>query len=80
MAFSTLNDWTGITGDHGLPGGLVWDKADAEAYLQQCVNAVKEYMGAKVTGVGNIIIAGHSGGGHLQGQMAQYCRKVRQGQ
>jgi hypothetical protein len=68
----TLNDRTGISGDHGLPAGLVWDQADAEAYLQQAVNAVKTYMKANVTGVGNIIIAGHSGGGHLQSQMAQY--------
>jgi hypothetical protein len=68
----TLNNKTGVTGDHGLPGGLVWDQADAEAYLQQAVNAVKTYMKASVSGVGNIVIAGHSGGGHLQSQMAQY--------
>jgi len=68
----TLNDRTGISGDHGAPAGLVWDQADAEAYLQQAVNAVKKHMKAGVSGIGNIIIAGHSGGGHLSGQMAQY--------
>jgi hypothetical protein len=68
----TLNDRTGISRDHGLPGGLRWEQADAEAYLQQVVNAVKKHMGASVSGVGNVVIAGHSGGGHLQGQMAQF--------
>jgi hypothetical protein len=70
----TLNDRTGISIGHGNynPGGLRWDQGDAEAYLQQVLNGVKKHMGANASRVGNIVLAAHSGGGHLQGQMAQF--------
>jgi hypothetical protein len=62
----TLNDHTGSR------LGLNWDHADAAAYLQQCLNGVKEHMGANATQVGNIVLAAHSGGGHLQAIMADH--------
>lgn len=77
----TLNDQTGVSIDsknsdekkrNFNPGALIWDQADAEAYLQQVLNGVQKHMGLnKQLSVGNIVLAGHSGGGHLQSQMAQ---------
>jgi hypothetical protein len=67
----TMSDTTGHVGKDPRPG-LRWEPADAEAYLQLVVDAVHDFMGAPVTGVGNIVLAAHSGGGHLQGLMAQY--------
>src|SRR5262249_19982879 len=45
---------------------------DAEAYLQQVANGVTKHMGINVTGPGNIVLAAHSGGGHILSRMAQY--------
>src|SRR5262249_12643221 len=77
----TLNDQTGASVDsknpdksrrNYNPGALRWNQADAEAYLQQVLNGVQKHMGVnKVLTLGNIVLAAHSGGGHLQSQMAQ---------
>ncbi len=77
----TLNDRTGVSIDstnadkskrNFNPGALRWDQADAEAYLRQVLNGVKRHMGVgKDLALGNIVLAAHSGGGHLQSQMAQ---------
>jgi hypothetical protein len=77
----TLNDQTGISVDstnpdktkrNFNPGALIWDQTDAEAYLQQVLNGVQKHMGlSQSLALGNIVLAGHSGGGHLQSQMAQ---------
>jgi hypothetical protein len=70
----TLNDHTGVSvdADHGNyePGALQWDAGDASAYLQQAINGANKYLGIPGTAIGNIVLAAHSGGGHLQGQMA----------
>src|SRR5262249_25698008 len=68
----TLNDRTGISDADHNPGALKWTQADAEAYLKQALNGANKHLGTKATKVGNIVLAAHSGGGHLQGQMAQH--------
>jgi hypothetical protein len=70
----TLNDRTGISIGHGNhnPGGLRWNQADAEAYLQQVLNGVQKHLCANACHVGNVVLAAHSGGGHVQGQVAGY--------
>jgi hypothetical protein len=78
----TLNDRTGISIDsknpdkskrNFNPGALRWKQADAEAYLQQVLNGVKTHMKVnKALTLGNIVLAAHSGGGHLQSQMAEH--------
>jgi hypothetical protein len=72
----TLNDKTGVSvdADHKNynPGALRWEQADAEAYLKQVLKGANKYLGANASEVGNIVLAAHSGGGHLQGQMAQH--------
>jgi hypothetical protein len=65
----TLNDFTG-GGEGGLPAGLLYQQADAEAYLQQALNGANKHLGARCTKVGNIVLAAHSGGGHIQARMA----------
>jgi hypothetical protein len=65
----TLNDNTG-SGPKHTAGGLLWQQADAEAYLQQVLNGVKKHLGVSVTVPGNIVLAAHSGGGHLQTHIA----------
>jgi hypothetical protein len=77
----TLNDQTGVSIDSTNadkakrnlnPGALRWDQNDAEAYLQQVLNGVKKHMGVgKDLKLGNVVLAAHSGGGHLQSQMAR---------
>jgi hypothetical protein len=72
----TLNDQTGVSIDRAKgnfnPGALIWDQNDAEAYLQQVLNGVQKHMGlSQKLSIGNIVLAGHSGGGHLQSQMAE---------
>jgi hypothetical protein len=42
----TLNDNTG-NGPKHTAGGLLWQQADAEAYLQQVLNGVKKHLGGK---------------------------------
>lgn len=77
----TLNDRTGININGKVdtePGGLRWDQGDAEAYLQQCVNGVKQHFKANATSVGNIVLAAHSGGGHIQSQMAGKFDKMNE--
>ena len=77
----TLSDSTGVSVDsknedkskrNYNPGALRWNTADAEAYLQHALNGVQKHMGVKnKLTLGNIVLAAHSGGGHLQSQMAQ---------
>lgn len=77
----TLNDRTGVSIDsknaepkkrNFNPGALRWQQTDAEAYLQQVLNGVQRHMGVKkALSLGNVVLAAHSGGGHLQSQMAQ---------
>src|SRR5262249_14663773 len=76
----TLNDQTGVSIDSTNPdeskrdynpGALRWKQADAEAYLQQVLNGVQRHMKVNNTlTLGNVVLAAHSGGGHLQSQMA----------
>jgi hypothetical protein len=71
LVVPTLNDHTGRAKGHDA-GGLLWQQDKAEAYLQQVLNGVNKYMGIGVTGLGNIVLAAHSGGGHIMGHMAQH--------
>lgn len=71
LVIPTLSDHTG-SGPNRTAGGLLWDQANAEAYLQQVVNGVKKHMGVNVTAPGKVVLAAHSGGGHIMGHMAQY--------
>jgi hypothetical protein len=64
----TLNDRTG--GNGGQPAGVLWDQTDAHAYLQQALNGANKHLGVKGTKLGNIVLAAHSGGGHIQARMA----------
>jgi hypothetical protein len=64
----TLNDSTG--GGDGLPAGMLWEQTDAKAYLQQALNGANKHLGVKGTKLGNIVLAAHSGGGHIQARMA----------
>jgi hypothetical protein len=78
----TLNDKTGVSIDNTNPdkskrnhnpGALIWDQTDAEAYLQQVLNGVNKHMNLnKTLTLGKVVLAGHSGGGHLQSQMAEH--------
>jgi len=67
LVVPTLSDRTG-TGD--APGGLLWKQDQFEAFLQQALNGVKAYMKKATTDVKNLIVAAHSGGGHIQGHIA----------
>jgi hypothetical protein len=64
----TLNDRTG--GGDGQPAGVLWEQTDARAYLQQALNGAVKHLGVKGTKVGNVVLAAHSGGGHIQARMA----------
>jgi len=64
----TLNDRTG--GGGGQPAGLLWEQTDAKAYLQQALNGANKHLGTNGTKLGNIVLAAHSGGGHIQARMA----------
>lgn len=64
----TLSDRAG--GGDGLPAGVLWDQTDARAYLQQALNGANKHLGVKGTKLGNIVLAAHSGGGHIQAHMA----------
>src|SRR5262249_54699259 len=73
LVVPTLNDHTGrSSGPCENPGGLLWFQAQAEAYLKQVLNGVRKHLGINVSGPGNLVLAAHSGGGHLLGRMAQY--------
>jgi hypothetical protein len=71
LVVPTLNDHTG-SGPNRTAGGLLWQQGQAEAFLQQVLNGVREHMGLNVTGIGDIVLAAHSGGGHILGHMAQW--------
>jgi hypothetical protein len=71
LVVPTLNDRTGSGKDH-TAGGLLWQQGEAEAFLQQVLNGVKKYMGINATRPGNIVLAAHSGGGHILSRMAQH--------
>lgn len=62
----TLND----RGGGGNPAGVLWEQTDARAYLQQALNGANKHLGVKGTKLGNIVLAAHSGGGHIQSWMA----------
>jgi hypothetical protein len=64
----TLSDRAG--GGGGNPAGVLWNQADAQAYLQQALNGANKHLGVKGTKLGNIVMAAHSGGGHIQAHMA----------
>lgn len=68
LVVPTLNDRTG--GGNGHPAGLLWEQSDARAYLQQALNGANKYLGVKGTKLGNVVLAAHSGGGHIQARMA----------
>jgi hypothetical protein len=67
----TLNDRTGMQTDKKQPGGLLWTQTSAEAYLQQALDGASKHLaaGAALT-PGNIVLAAHSGGGHIQTHIA----------
>ena len=71
LVVPTLNDHTGSGKDH-TAGGLLWQQGEAEAFLQQVLNGVKKYMGVNATQPGNIVLAAHSGGGHILSRVAQH--------
>jgi hypothetical protein len=71
LVVPTLGDRTG-RGPKRTAGGLLWQQAQAEAFLQQVLNGVKTHWGVNVTGLGSVILAAHSGGGHVMGHMAQF--------
>src|SRR5262249_25465915 len=71
LVVPTLGDHTGRGPKH-TAGGLLWEQAQAEAYLQQVLNGVTKHMGVNVSGIGSIVLAAHSGGGHILSHMAQY--------
>jgi hypothetical protein len=52
--------------------GLLWDQANAEAFLKQVLNGVTAYMKKTVTDTANIVLAAHSGGGHIASRMAEH--------
>ncbi|MFO1372214.1 MAG: hypothetical protein U1F42_07405 [Candidatus Competibacteraceae bacterium] len=60
----TLGDTSGA--------GVLGEQAQAEAFLQQVVNGVKANMNKNVTGIGNIVLAAHSGGGAIMSKMIGY--------
>jgi hypothetical protein len=64
----TLSDRAG--GGGGQPAGVLWEQTDARAYLQQALNGANKHLGVKGTKLGNIVLAAHSGGGHIQARMA----------
>jgi hypothetical protein len=68
LVVPTLNDRTG--GGGGNPAGVLWEQADARAYLQQALNGANKHLGVKGTKLGNIVLAAHSGGGNIQARMA----------
>ncbi len=72
LVVPTLNDHTGRAKHDHTAGGLLWQQGQAEAFLQQVLNGVKTHMGINVTGPGNLVLAAHSGGGHILSQMAQH--------
>ena len=71
LVVPTLNDHTGSGKDH-TAGGLLWQQGEAEAFLQQVLNGVKKYMGVNATQPGNMVLAAHSGGGHILSRMVQH--------
>jgi hypothetical protein len=68
LVVPTLSDRTGVG---ATPGGGLWKEDQAEAFLRQVLNGVRKYMGKAVTGIRNIVLAAHSGGGHVAGHIAQ---------
>jgi hypothetical protein len=71
LVVPTFGDRAGY-GPKKTAGGLLWQQADAEAYLQQALNGVKQHLGLSVTNPGTVVLAAHSGGGHLLSRMAQF--------
>jgi hypothetical protein len=71
----TLNDRTG-KGPKKTAGGLLWDQKEAEAFVQQVLNGVKKHMKVGATGVDNMVLAAHSGGGHIQSRIAEHFTGV----
>jgi hypothetical protein len=67
----TLGDRS-CRGPKHTAGGLLWQQADAEAYVQQAVNGVKKHLGISVTRPSRFILAAHSGGGHVLSHLAQF--------
>jgi hypothetical protein len=64
LVFPTLGDKSGA--------GLLNQQGQAEAFLQQVLNGVRAKMNPKVTGIGKIVLAAHSGGGAIMGRVAGY--------
>jgi hypothetical protein len=67
LVIPTLTDQSGSV---ATPGGLLWKQDQLEAYLKQVFNGVNKYMGKNVTGLKNLVVAAHSGGGHLLAHVA----------
>jgi hypothetical protein len=64
LVVPTLGDTSGA--------GLLEQQSEAEAFLQQVLNGVRKHMGAKVSSVGNIVLAAHSGGGAIMSKVAAF--------
>lgn len=61
--------------------GVLGEQIQAEAFLQQVLNGVRANMNSKVTDIGNIVLAAHSGGGAIMGTVAGFggiFNKVRE--
>lgn len=64
LVFPTLGDKSGA--------GLLNKQTQAEAFLQQVLNGVRANMNSKVTDIGKIVLAAHSGGGAIMSTMAGF--------
>ncbi len=51
---------------------MLGDPDTAKAYIDVCLKAVNEYMKKSVKSPRNIVLAAHSGGGHILGNMAGF--------
>jgi hypothetical protein len=65
---------SGANGSHApkTPGGWLGDQGEAEAYIDVVLKGVNAHMGTKLTGPKKIVLAAHSGGGHILGNMAGF--------
>jgi hypothetical protein len=79
LVVPTLGDKAGtgpVRGDPKWPrkaaGGLLWDQGNAEAFLKQVLNGVTAYLNKAVKDTASVVLAAHSGGGHIASRMAEH--------
>jgi hypothetical protein len=64
LVVPTLSDGSGA--------GLLGTEVEAEGFLKQLVNGINKYTKAKVTAIGNIVLAAHSGGGEIMAKVSTF--------